>query len=154
MSASTEEAALARSQLGLPVTTRMLKVAVPNVNDSGSITLIFPAPVPVGQPPIGRCTRTCPAYDIGNDRVVMYKDSWWVAIADILPEGETYKILKKTMFPTLHRALRVMTYPLSLNKPCRLTNLQMLSGHVHMMIANHSAHSLSPRSQYCGQAVV
>ncbi|KAG2103653.1 hypothetical protein BD769DRAFT_1676364 [Suillus cothurnatus] len=105
MSASTEEAALARSQLGLPVTTHMLKVAVPNVNDSGSITLIFPAPVPVGQPPIGRCTRTCPAYDIGNDRVVMYKDSWWVAIANILPEGETYKILKKTMFPTLHHAV-------------------------------------------------
>ncbi|KAG2352802.1 hypothetical protein BDR07DRAFT_1210134, partial [Suillus spraguei] len=94
-SASTEEAVLARLQLGLPATRRMLKVAVPNVDDSGLITLIFPAPLPVGQPPIGRCTRTCPAYDIGNDRVVMFKDSWRVAIADILPEGETYKILKK-----------------------------------------------------------
>jgi hypothetical protein len=112
-SASTEEAALARLQLGLSATTCMLKVAVPHVNDSGSITLIFPAPVPVGQPPIGQCTRTCPAYDIGNDRAVMFKNSWRVAIANILPEGETYKILKKQCFQhcIMHCVSRCTLYP-------------------------------------------
>ncbi|KAG2094041.1 uncharacterized protein F5147DRAFT_585171 [Suillus discolor] len=120
--ASAEESRLARLQLGLSATRCMLKVAVPDIDNTGSVTLVFPAPSPVGQSPIGRCTRACPAYDIDNDRVVMFKDSWWVAIADVLPEGETYKILKKTMFPTLHRALHVTTYPLSLNKPRRLTS--------------------------------
>ncbi|KAG2088560.1 uncharacterized protein F5147DRAFT_658678 [Suillus discolor] len=93
--ASAEEARLARLQLGLPATKRMLKTTVPGVDNSDSITLVFPAPLPVGQTPIGRCTRACPAYDLGNKKVVMLKDSWRVAIADVLPEGETYKLLKK-----------------------------------------------------------
>jgi hypothetical protein len=95
MPASVEEARLARLQLDLPATKRMLKVAVPAVDNSGPITLIFPAPVPVGQTPIGRCTRACPAYDIDNKKIVMLKDSWRVASADILPEGETYRLLKE-----------------------------------------------------------
>ncbi|KAG2089146.1 uncharacterized protein F5147DRAFT_658498 [Suillus discolor] len=69
MLASAEEAHLARLQLGLSTTRRMLKVAVPDVDDTGSITLVFPAPSPV--------------------------DSWWVTITDVLPEGETYKIYIK-----------------------------------------------------------
>ncbi|KAG1853458.1 hypothetical protein DFJ58DRAFT_660885 [Suillus subalutaceus] len=95
MPASVEEARLARLQLDLPATKRMLKVAVPAVNNSGPVTLIFPAPLPVGQTPVGQCTCACPAYDIDNKKVVMLKDSWRVATADILPEGKTYKLLKE-----------------------------------------------------------
>ncbi|KAG0693210.1 hypothetical protein DFH29DRAFT_782802, partial [Suillus ampliporus] len=43
----------------------------------------------------GQCTHMCPVYDLDHDKVVMFKDSWWVAITNILPEGETYKLLKK-----------------------------------------------------------
>ncbi|KAG1788509.1 hypothetical protein EV424DRAFT_1550633 [Suillus variegatus] len=93
--ASVEEASLARLKLDLPASWRMLKVTVPAVDNSDPITLIFPAPQPVGRTPIGRCTRTCPAYDINNKNVVMFKDSWRVANPDILPEGETYKLLAK-----------------------------------------------------------
>ncbi|KAG2738942.1 hypothetical protein P692DRAFT_20882176, partial [Suillus brevipes Sb2] len=59
--ASVEEASLARLKLDLPASWRMLKVTVPAVDNSDPITLIFPAPQPVGRTPIGRCTRTCPA---------------------------------------------------------------------------------------------
>ncbi|KAG2029840.1 hypothetical protein BDR03DRAFT_839063, partial [Suillus americanus] len=43
---------------------------------------------------IGRWTRTCPAFDKANNRVVMFKDSWRVTMKDVLPEGEAYKLLK------------------------------------------------------------
>ncbi|KAG1740423.1 uncharacterized protein EDB91DRAFT_1053224 [Suillus paluster] len=97
MPASTEDATLARMALKLPTTTRMFKVAVPEdpaVKDSGWLTLIIPQPVAKGFPPVGRWTRTCPAFDILNQKVVMFKDSWRVSIKDVLPEGETYKLLK------------------------------------------------------------
>ncbi|KAG1896837.1 uncharacterized protein F5891DRAFT_932725, partial [Suillus fuscotomentosus] len=43
---------------------------------------------------IGRWTRTCPVFDIFNNRVVMFKDSWRMSLKDVLPEGETHKLLK------------------------------------------------------------
>ncbi|KAG1798280.1 uncharacterized protein HD556DRAFT_1218120, partial [Suillus plorans] len=43
--------------------------------------------------PVGCWTRTCPAFDLVNKKVVMFKDSWWVSLPDVLPEGETYKLL-------------------------------------------------------------
>ncbi|KAG2095105.1 uncharacterized protein F5147DRAFT_778800 [Suillus discolor] len=103
--ASAEEARLARSQLGLSATRHMLKVAVPDVDDTGLITLVFPAPSPVGQSPIGRCTRACPAYDIDNDRVVMFKDSWRVAIADVLPEDAVWACSHNAIIPHIHYRL-------------------------------------------------
>ncbi|KAG2045405.1 hypothetical protein BDR06DRAFT_845454, partial [Suillus hirtellus] len=33
--------------------------------------------------------------DLSNNKVVMLKDSWRVAIAGVLPEGETYRLLKE-----------------------------------------------------------
>ncbi|KAG2335593.1 hypothetical protein BDR05DRAFT_898143, partial [Suillus weaverae] len=83
----------------------MFKVAVPRdpaVENSGWLTLIIPQPVAKGYPLVGRWTRTCPVFDIFNKTVVMFKDSWrvsikdsWrVSIKDVLPEGETYKLLK------------------------------------------------------------
>ncbi|KAG1878998.1 hypothetical protein F4604DRAFT_1923685 [Suillus subluteus] len=92
--ANAEEAALARLRLKLPDSTRMFKVSIPVVDGSGMLTLIIPQPVAYGIPPVGRGTRTCPAYDILNDKVVMFKDSWRVTLPDVLPEGETYKLLK------------------------------------------------------------
>ncbi|KAG2341489.1 hypothetical protein BDR05DRAFT_846224, partial [Suillus weaverae] len=44
--------------------------------------------------PAGRGTCTCPAFDLVNKKVVMFKDSWRVSLPDVLPEGETYKLLK------------------------------------------------------------
>ncbi|KAG2151503.1 hypothetical protein DEU56DRAFT_728043, partial [Suillus clintonianus] len=104
--ASTEDAALAREALKLPTATHMFKVAVPEdpaVEDSGWLTLIIPQPVAKGFPPVGRWTRTCPAFDLLNQKVVMFKDSWRVSIKDVLPEGETYKLLK------LHKVRNVAT---------------------------------------------
>ncbi|KAG2740028.1 hypothetical protein P692DRAFT_201728696, partial [Suillus brevipes Sb2] len=95
--ASDEEATLARTVLKLAPTIRMFKVAVPRdpaVENSGWLTLIIPQPVAKGYPLVGRWTRTCPAFDIFNKTVVMFKDSWHVSIKDVLPEGETYKLLK------------------------------------------------------------
>ncbi|KAG2363798.1 hypothetical protein BDR07DRAFT_1281251, partial [Suillus spraguei] len=75
----------------------MFKVAVPRDpadENSGWLTLIIPQPVAKGYPLVGRWTRTCPAFDILNKTVVMFKDSWRVSIKDVLPEGETYRLLK------------------------------------------------------------
>ncbi|KAG2124292.1 hypothetical protein BD769DRAFT_1358965 [Suillus cothurnatus] len=55
---------------------------------------IIPQPVARGYPLVGRWTRMCPAFDILNEMVVMFKDSWRVSIKDVLPEGETYRLLK------------------------------------------------------------
>ncbi|KAG1802899.1 uncharacterized protein HD556DRAFT_1304139 [Suillus plorans] len=95
--ASDEEAALARTALKLDATVRMFKVAIPQdptVEDSDWLTLIISHPVAKGFPVVGRWTCTCPAFDILNNRVVMFKDSWRMSIKDVLPEGETYKLLK------------------------------------------------------------
>ncbi|KAG2107656.1 uncharacterized protein F5147DRAFT_774104 [Suillus discolor] len=95
--ASNEDAALARMMLKLTSTMRMLKVAVPQdpaVEDSDWLTLIIPQPVAKGFSLVGRWTRTCPAFDILNNRVVMFKDSWRMLLKDVLPEGETYRLLR------------------------------------------------------------
>lgn len=92
--ASDEEADLARSQLNIPSTTRMFKVKVPDAEGSGSLTLIIPQPVTKPHSPVGRWTRACPAFDLVNRKLVMFKDSWRVSLPDVLPEGETYKLLK------------------------------------------------------------
>jgi hypothetical protein len=72
----------------------MLKVHVPT-EDSSLVALIIHAPVAMGFLPVGRGTHTCPAYDSDKDRIIMFKDSWWVSLPHILPEGETYKQLKE-----------------------------------------------------------
>ncbi|KAG2063318.1 hypothetical protein BDR04DRAFT_1038319 [Suillus decipiens] len=92
--ASAREAALARAWLNLSNITRMFKVSVPCVDTPGVLTLIIPQPTALGFPPAGRGTRTCPAFDFVNEKVVMFKDSWRVSLPDVLPEGETYKLLK------------------------------------------------------------
>lgn len=92
--ASDEEADLARSYLDIPRTARMFKVNVPNTEGSGSLTLIIPQPVTKPHSPVGRWTRACPAFDLVNQKLVMFKDSWRVSLPDVLPEGETYRLLK------------------------------------------------------------
>ncbi|KAG1800243.1 uncharacterized protein HD556DRAFT_1222013, partial [Suillus plorans] len=95
--ASNEDAALTRMVLKLTTTMRMLKVAVPQdpaIEDPDWLTLIIPQPVAKGFPLVGCWTRTCPVFDNLNNRVVMFKDSWCVSLKDVLPEGETYKLLK------------------------------------------------------------
>ncbi|KAG1793246.1 uncharacterized protein HD556DRAFT_1238102, partial [Suillus plorans] len=91
--AGDKEADLARSQLNIPSTTCMFKVDVPNVKGSGSLTLVFPQPVMKSHSPVGRWTRACPAFDLVNKKLMMFKDSWWVSLPDVLLEGETYKLL-------------------------------------------------------------
>lgn len=92
---SVTPADLAWEYLKLPDPTRMFKVEVPAAEEgSESLTLIIPAPVARGFPPVGRGTRTCPALNFKNKKVVMFKDSWRIALPDISPEGDTYKLLK------------------------------------------------------------
>ncbi|KAG1775986.1 hypothetical protein EV702DRAFT_1046621 [Suillus placidus] len=93
MLAGDEEADLARSRLNIPSTTCMFKVDVPHVEGSGSVTLVFPQPVTKPHSPVGCWTRACPAFDLVNKKLVMLKDSWRVSLPDVLPEGETYKLL-------------------------------------------------------------
>ncbi|KAG1851071.1 hypothetical protein DFJ58DRAFT_661802 [Suillus subalutaceus] len=93
MLAGDEEADLARSQLNIPNTTCMFKVDVPNVKGSGLLTLVFPQPVTKSHSPVGRWTCTCPAFDLVNKKLMMFKDSWRVSLPNVLPEGETYKLL-------------------------------------------------------------
>ncbi|KAG2336762.1 hypothetical protein BDR05DRAFT_1005596 [Suillus weaverae] len=83
--ASDKEATLTRTALNLAPTTRMFKVGVPwdpAVKDSGWLTLIIPQPVAKGYLLVGHWTRMCPALDILNKKVVMFKDSWHVLIKD------------------------------------------------------------------------
>ncbi|KAG1783471.1 hypothetical protein EV702DRAFT_1191896 [Suillus placidus] len=93
MPTSDEESDHARQRLNLDAKTHMLKVQVPT-EDSSLIAWIIPAPVAMGLLPVGYGTHTCPAYDPDKDRIIMLKDSWWVSLPHILPEGETYKQLK------------------------------------------------------------
>ncbi|KAG1868916.1 hypothetical protein C8R48DRAFT_598373, partial [Suillus tomentosus] len=92
--ASSEEAIRARLRLNLHADTPMFVVIIPAAEGDGSFRLIIPAPVPRGLSPVGRRTRACPAFDPVHDKIVMFKDSWRVALPDILPEGVTYKLLK------------------------------------------------------------
>ncbi|KAG1893158.1 uncharacterized protein F5891DRAFT_963450 [Suillus fuscotomentosus] len=91
--AGDKEADLARSQLNIPSTTHMLKIDVPNVEGSGSLTLVLPQPVMKSHSPVGRWTHACPAFDLVNKKLVMFKDSWRVSLPDVLLEGKTYKLL-------------------------------------------------------------
>ncbi|KAG1749182.1 hypothetical protein EDD22DRAFT_785474, partial [Suillus occidentalis] len=97
MPGSDEEATLARTALELAPTRGMLKVEVPRdpaVEDSGWLTLIIPQPVAKGYPLVGHWTCACSVFDILNQKVVMFKDSWHMLIKDVLPEGKTYRLLK------------------------------------------------------------
>ncbi|KAG2354450.1 hypothetical protein BDR07DRAFT_1494579 [Suillus spraguei] len=77
--ASTREAALAKAWLNLSNIMRMFKVSIPCVDTPGVLTLIIPQPTAFGfRPPV----------------VIMFKDSWHISLSDVLPEGETYKLLK------------------------------------------------------------
>ncbi|KAG1803843.1 uncharacterized protein HD556DRAFT_1303841 [Suillus plorans] len=108
--ASAKDADLARTVLGLPTTTRMFKVAVPedpDIEDSSQLTLIIPQPVARGFPPVGHWTRTCPAFDILNKKIMMFKDSWRMSIKDVLPEGETCKLL---MSHKVHNIARCIAF--------------------------------------------
>ncbi|KAG1765365.1 hypothetical protein EDD22DRAFT_845472 [Suillus occidentalis] len=60
---------------------------------SGLVTLVFPQPVTKPHSPVGRWTRACPAFNLVNKKLMMLKDSWQVSLPDVLPEGETYKLL-------------------------------------------------------------
>lgn len=91
--AGDEEANLARSRLNIPSTICMFKVDVPNAEGSGSLTLVFPQPVTKSHSPVGRWMHACPAFDLVNKKLVMFKDSWWVSLPDVLPEGKTYRLL-------------------------------------------------------------
>ncbi|KAG2059965.1 hypothetical protein BDR06DRAFT_857804, partial [Suillus hirtellus] len=42
---------------------------------------------------VGRWIRACPAFNLLNKKVVMFKDSWQVLLPDVLSEGKTYKLL-------------------------------------------------------------
>ncbi|KAG2053085.1 hypothetical protein BDR06DRAFT_886655, partial [Suillus hirtellus] len=56
---------------------------------------------------IGCWTRTCPAFDILNKKIMMFKDSWHVLIKDVLPEGKTYKLL---MSHKVHNITRCIAF--------------------------------------------
>lgn len=91
---SAREAALARAWLNLSNITCMFKVSVPCVDTPGVLTLIIPQPTALGFPPASCGTCMCPAFDLVNKKVVMFKDSWRVSLPDVLLEGKTYKLLK------------------------------------------------------------
>ncbi|KAG1762982.1 hypothetical protein EDD22DRAFT_846735 [Suillus occidentalis] len=98
--ASDKDAALARTALNL---AKLQSPRDPAVEGSDCLVLIIPQSVAKGFPLVGRWTRTCPAYDVLNKKVVMFKDSWRVSKKDVLPEGETYRLLK------LHKVRNVAT---------------------------------------------
>ncbi|KAG1777120.1 hypothetical protein EV702DRAFT_1045519 [Suillus placidus] len=92
--ASSEEAIRAWLRLNLCANVPMFMVNIPAAEGDGSFRLIIPAPVPRGLSPVCCRTRTCPAFEPVHYTIVMFKDSWWVALPDILPVGVTYKHLK------------------------------------------------------------
>ncbi|KAG1721307.1 uncharacterized protein EDB91DRAFT_1064455 [Suillus paluster] len=141
---SDKEADLARSQLNIPSTTRMFKIEVPNVEGSGSLTLIIPQPITKPHSPVGRWTRACPAFDLVNKKLVMFKDSWRVSLPDVLPEGETYKLLKSHKVSNIANCVAYHDVPPSI--PQQSTQTAKF-GHAewassHLLLTPHTLHRL------------
>lgn len=102
-----EEADLARSQLKSLSTTHMFKAKIPNVDGSGSLTLIIPQPTMTRKPHllVGHWTHACPAFDLVNEKPVMIMDSWRVSLPDSYWKA---RLTSCTMFPILQTALHIM----------------------------------------------
>ncbi|KAG1846396.1 hypothetical protein DFJ58DRAFT_663782, partial [Suillus subalutaceus] len=143
--ADAEEAALARSWLNLPDTKHMFKVAIPIVDGPGMLTLIIPQPVAYGIPPVSCGMRTCPAFDLLNKKVIMFKDSWRVSLPDVLLEGETYKLLQSHKVRNIARCIACHDVPPSI--PQQLTQTVKFSStawaHPNTATTPHILHRLA-----------
>jgi hypothetical protein len=51
--------------------------------------------------PAGRWTQASIAYDLQRKKCVLLKDSWWVLLDGILPEGDVYAILHTHRVPNI-----------------------------------------------------
>ncbi|KAG2065540.1 hypothetical protein BDR04DRAFT_948606, partial [Suillus decipiens] len=89
---------------------------------------------------VGRGTHTCPAFDPVNNEVVIFKDSWQVSLHNILPEGETYKLLKDANIRNITTCIAchdVPSLPQQRTQTFKLVNAswacphQTLTPHIH-----------------------
>lgn len=152
VAASTEEAIRARSKLNLHASTCMFRVIISAAEGIGSTTLVIPAPVAHGVLPVGRGTCACPAFDTVNNKVVMFKDSWRVSFPNILPEGETYKLLKDANVRNIATCIAchdVPSLPQQRTQTFKFVNASWACTHP----STHSTYTLPSGSQSCGQAV-
>lgn len=97
----------ARERLGLPPNTEMFKTRI----GDEQFTVILPRPSGHLFTPACRGTRTCRAYDLSGDRVVFFKDSWRINLADIIPEGEVYAKLNSKGVPHVPTCLATWDVP-------------------------------------------
>ncbi|KAI9436787.1 hypothetical protein BJY52DRAFT_1130340, partial [Lactarius psammicola] len=51
--------------------------------------------------PAGHWTRTSVAYDVRRKKCVLLKDSWWVLLDSVTPEGEIYTKLHQNSVPNI-----------------------------------------------------
>jgi hypothetical protein len=89
-----EEARAARQALELRANEPVFKLAVP-VQGGAPRFFITSAPRAAFYTPPGRATRGFHAYDISQATLGFLKDTWRVDMRQILPEGETYKLLSE-----------------------------------------------------------
>jgi Fungal protein kinase len=100
------EAVSARIKLRLPAETPMFQTSVPSVDPGQpNLRIAFPFPEIIPSHPACRATRACSAYDIENDRVVFFKDSWRIDAPDTQLEGLIYEQLRAANVTNIPRCI-------------------------------------------------
>ena len=114
--ANEADAQRACTKLGVPISTRIFNVHVPNdaLEFNGDHNLVngykerrgspipnyfAAAPTYRGRCLGGRFTRTFPIYDKTANRILLLKDTWWVDRDDFEKEGQVYAALKAASVP-------------------------------------------------------
>ncbi|KAG2112046.1 uncharacterized protein F5147DRAFT_538197, partial [Suillus discolor] len=108
---------------------------------------------------VGHGTRTCPAFNPANNKIVMFKDSWQVLLPDILPEGEIYKHLKDTDIHNIATCIAchdVPSLPQQRTQTAKFANApwvqpyDVLTPHIHYcMVLNHVGQPLIRFTSSC-----
>jgi hypothetical protein len=100
------EAVSARIKLWLLAETLMFQTSVPSVDPGQpNLRIAFPFPEIIPSHPACRATRACSAYDIENDCVVFFKDSWHIDAPDTQLEGLIYEQLRAANVTNIPRCI-------------------------------------------------
>jgi len=90
----------------------LLSVTIQGSQSQGSRRFIISTPC--GQPdiPAGHWTQASIAYNVQMGKRVLLKDSWWVLLEGIKPEGEVYTLLHENAVPNIPYCLLACNAPM------------------------------------------
>lgn len=97
-----DEEWMARTMLGLEASETLSTISMPNQGNTQELCrYVVCTPVPDVRIPPGHSTCTSIIYNVLGKERVLLKDTWWVDIPDILPEGVVYGILHNNGIPNV-----------------------------------------------------